>query len=176
MFRRSFALWPVVFLSAAGLLSSSCSSSNNTPTSPSTSSTSTTTTTSTNTTSTPGVTGKLTVTVNPNPVPFSGKPITDVSGCNNRNNTWYYEQKVEESAGATVTINSEIDMFDGFVVNNLTGLKMVVPARGSMTLNPRWCSSESKAHTAQSMFGGVDANGNSVTVNGPVVNLMAAPK
>ena len=170
MFRRSFALWPVVFLSAAGLLSSSCSSSNNTPTSPSTSSTSTTTTTPS------AGPGTLSVTVNPNPVPFSGKPITDVSGCNNRNNTWYYEQKVEESAGATVTINSEIDMFDGFVVNNLTALHIMVPANGTTTLNPKWCSSESKAHTAQSMFGGVDGAGNAVTVNGPLVNLMAAPK
>ena len=169
MFRRSFALWPVVFLSAAGLLSSSCSSSNNTPTSPSTSSTSTTTTTPS------AGPGTLSVTVNPNPVPFSGKPITDVSGCQNRNNTWYYAQMLQ-SSGSAITITSEIDMFDGFVVNNLTALKIMVPANGTTTLNPKWCSSESKAHTAQSMFGGVDGAGNAVTVNGPLVNLMAAPK
>jgi hypothetical protein len=172
MFRKSFALWPVVFLLVAGPVSSSCGSSS-TPTSPNTASSSTTAGT---TPATPGVTGALTVTVSPNPVPFSGKPITDIAGCNNRNNTWYYQQTIQETNGSTVTINDEIDMFDGFVVNNLTGLKMVVGARTSMTLNPKWCSSESKAHTAQSMFGGVDANGTSVTVNGPLVNLMAAPK
>jgi hypothetical protein len=170
MFRKSFALWPVVLLSVAGLVTSSCGSSKS-PTSPTTNAS-----TSTGTTSTPGVTGALTVIVNPNPVPFSGKPITDIAGCNNRNNTWYYQQMIQETNGSAVTINSEIDMFDGFVVNNLTGLKMIVPARGTMTLNPKWCSSEAKAHTAQSTFGGVDANGTSLTVNGPVVNLMAATK
>jgi hypothetical protein len=97
-----------------------------------------------------------------------------VAGCANRNNTWYYEQTLEETAGAAVTIDSEIDMFDGFIVNNLTGLKIEVPAKGKTTLTPRWCSSESKAHTAQSIFGGVDANGHSVKVDGPTVNLMAA--
>jgi hypothetical protein len=172
MFRNSVTLSPFACLLAAVFVSTSCSSSK-TPTSPSST---TTTTTTTSTISTPGVAGKLTVTVNPNPVPFSGKPITDVVGCTNRNNTWYYEQVLTESAGSTITINSEIDMFDGFVVNNLTGLKLVVPAKGELKLSPRWCSSESKAHTAQSMFGGVDASGNSVTIEGPLVNLMAAPK
>ena len=170
MFRRSSALWPVVFLSAAGLLSSSCSSSNNTPTSPSSS-----TSTPSNSTPSSAGPGSLSVTVNPNPVPFSGKAITDVSGCQNRNNTWFYQQ-VLQSSGSAITITSEIDMFDGFVVNNLTALHMMVPANGTTTLNPKWCSSESKAHTAQSMFGGVDGAGNAVTVNGPLVNLMAAPK
>jgi hypothetical protein len=173
MFRKTLAPWPVLFLSVAGLVSSSCGSSTS-PTSPGTNAS--TSTTAGATSPTPGVTGALTVTANPNPVPFSGRPITDIAGCNKRNNTWFYEQRIEESNGSTVTINSEIDMFDGFVVNNLTGLKMVVPAKGLMILNPRWCSSEAKAHTAQSMFGGVDANGTSVTVNGPLVNLLAAPK
>jgi hypothetical protein len=170
MFRKTMTLSPLAFLMAAAFVSTSCGSSK-APTAPGP-----TTTTTPPTNSTPGVAGKLTVTVNPNPVPFSGKPITDVAGCNNRNNTWYYEQVLTESNGSTVTINSEIDMFDGFVVNNLTGLKLVVPAKGELKLSPRWCSSESKAHTAQSMFGAVDAAGNSISIEGPLVNLMAAPK
>ena len=71
-----------------------------------------------------GRTGGVTVTVNPNPVPFDGKPITDVAGCASRNNTWYYELTLKETGGAPVTFNAQIDAFDGFVVNNLTGIKV----------------------------------------------------
>src|SRR5712691_2005004 len=104
MYRKSVTFWPVVFLSVAGLVSASCSSKS--PTSPTSTSAGPTTV---------GAKGSLTVTVNPNPVPFSGKPITDVAGCQNRNNTWFYNQVLEETSGSTITINSEIDMFDGFV-------------------------------------------------------------
>ena len=64
--------------------------------------------------------------------------------------------------------------FDGFVVNNLTGLKVSVPANGEIKLNPRWCSATSAKHTAQHTFSGTDANGNSINLQTPVINLMAA--
>ena len=162
MFGKSLMLRVVVFVSIAGIFSGCGSKS---PTSADDGSS-----TSTNLNGP----GKLSVSVNPNPVPFSGKPITDVAGCAQRNNTWYYEQVLEDTGGAALTITSEIDMFDGFVVNNLTDLHITVPANGKTTLNPRWCSAESKSHTAQSTFGGVDAKGNSFTVSGPKVTLMAA--
>ena len=120
-----------------------------------------------------GKTGTITVTVNPNPVPFDGKPITDVAGCARRNNTWYYELTLKESGGAPVTFNAQIDAFDGFVVNNLTGIKVEVPANGEVKLNPRWCSSTSGKHTAQHTFSGTDANGNAVNLQSPLVNLLA---
>jgi hypothetical protein len=160
MFGKSLTPRVIVFLSIAGILSASCGSKS--PTSPGDSSTSTNT-----------GTGRLTVSVNPNPVPFSGKPITDVAGCQNRNNTWYYEQ-VLESGGSALTITSEIDMFDGFIVNNLTDIHINVPANGKTTLTPRWCSSESRSHEAQSTFSGVDGKGDTFTVSGPKVTLMAA--
>jgi hypothetical protein len=159
MFGKSLMLRVVVFVSIAGVFSACGSKS---PTSP-----------GENSTSANAGSGRLTVSVNPNPVPFSGKPITDVAGCQNRNNTWYYEQVLEETSGSNLTITSEIDMFDGFIVNNLTDIHISVPAKGKTTLTPRWCSSESREHTAQSTFGGVDANGNTFTVSGPKVTLMA---
>ncbi len=111
--------------------------------------------------------------INPNPVPFDGKPITDIAGCTNRNNTWYYELTLKETGGAPVTFNAQIDAFDGFVVNNLTGIKVVVPANGEIKLNPRWCSSTSGKHTAQHTFSGTDSNGNAVNLQSELVNLMA---
>ena len=121
-----------------------------------------------------GRTGNISVTVNPNPVPFDGKPITDVPGCAQRNNTWYYELTLKESGGAPVTFTSQIDAFDGFVVNNLTGIKVQVPANGEVKLQPRWCSATSAKHTAQHTFSGADSSGNSINLQTPVINLMAA--
>jgi hypothetical protein len=161
----------MVFL-LAGLISA-CSSSSN-PAGPS----GTTNDNNNNNTTPPpssstGRTGSVSVTVNPNPVPFSGKPITDVAGCARRNNTWYYELTLKESGGAPVTFNAQIDAFDGFVVNNLTGIKVTVPANGEIKLNPRWCSSTSSKHTAQHTFSGTDSNGNPINLQSPLVNLMA---
>lgn len=120
-----------------------------------------------------GRTGSVSVTVNPNPVPFDGKPITDVAGCARRNNTWYYELTLKESSGAPVTFTTQIDAFDGFVVNNLTGVKIQVPANGEVKLNPRWCSSTSGKHTAQHTFSYIDSAGNAINVQSPLINLMA---
>lgn len=169
MFPKSAVRWPVVFLAGALLvLDVACSSSTN-PAGPSTSNPNTPSATP----STAGRTGSVTVTANPNPVPFSGKPITDVAACAKRNNTWYYENVLQETGGATVTFHSQQDWFDGFLVNDLTGLKISVPANQTISMNVRWCSSTNTKHTAQSTFNGVDANGNAVSVKGPMVNLMA---
>ena len=120
-----------------------------------------------------GPTGTVRATVNPNPVPFSGTPITDVAGCAGRNNTWYYDLKLEETSGSPVTFDSQIDAFDGFVVNNLSGVRINVPANGSVSLSPRWCSSTNAKHTAQHTFTGTDAKGTRITVRSQLINLMA---
>ena len=116
-------------------------------------------------------TASVQFTINPSPVPFSGQPITDSAGCSGSKNTWFYEQIAKESGGAAVTFTSRTDKFDGRVVNTLTGLTLVVPAKGSLTVNSRWCSSQAVAHTAQSTFMGTDANGHTINVDAPVVNL-----
>ena len=152
----------VVFLVAGLLVTSGCSSSSN-PAGPSD---------GTDAGSSVGRTGNISVTVNPNPVPFDGKPITDVAGCERRNNPWYYELTLKESGGAPVTFTAQIDAFDGFVVNNLTGINLRVPANCEVKLNPRWCSATNSRHTAQHTFTGTDSNGNSINLQTPVINLM----
>ena len=163
----NYTSYCVVFLAAAALgMSSACSSSSN-PAGPSSSN-------NNNANASVGRTGNISVTVNPNPVPFDGKPVTDVAGCERRNNTWYYELTLKESGGAPVTFTSQIDAFDGFVVNNLSGVKVQVPANGEITLHPRWCSATSAKHTAQHTWSGTDSNGNSINLQTPVINLMAS--
>jgi hypothetical protein len=121
----------------------------------------------------PPSTGNVKVDINPNPVPFSGQPVTDAGpGCNNVKNTWFYDQVFTESGGSEVTFKNRTDTFDGFVVNELSGLNIVVQANGTLTLHTRWCSGNPTDHTARSSFTGTDATGKVVTVTGPTVKLM----
>jgi hypothetical protein len=116
-------------------------------------------------------TGSVQATVNPNPVPFSGQPVTDAASCAGSKNTWFYEQILKETGGAAVTLTSRIDKFDERVVNTVTNLSLVVPANGSMSIQSRWCSAQGVAHTAQTTFTGTDANGHSVSADGPMASL-----
>jgi len=121
----------------------------------------------------PPSTGSVKVEVLPNPVPFSGQPVTDAGpACNDKKNTWYYDQVFTESGGSEVTFRNRIDTFDGFTVNELSGLNIVVQANGTLTLHTRWCSGTPSNHTARSSFTGTDASGKMVTVTGPNVQLM----
>ena len=112
------------------------------------------------------------VAINPNPVPFSGQPITDIASCSSRPNTWFYDQVLRETGGVAVTVTERVDMFDGAVTSR-TNPSLRIAANGSSTLRTRWCSSTSAAHTAQTNFSGTDANGRSWTLTGPTVRLQA---
>jgi hypothetical protein len=152
----------LLLVCGAALISAMCSESS--PTGP--------TSTTPPATTLPPTNGSVRVEVVPNPVPFSGQPITDAAGCAGSTNTWFYEQVFTESGGSDVTFRSRIDTFDGFTVNELSGLTLVVPANGTLTLRSRWCSATANEHTARSSFTGQDARGNLVTVTGPAVRLL----
>jgi hypothetical protein len=116
--------------------------------------------------------GKVEVSVNPSPVPFSGQPISDISSCQSRPNTWFYDQVLRETGGVAVTVTERVDSFDGAVTaRSNPGLR--IPANGSTTIRTRWCSSSSAAHTAQTNFNGTDANGRVWSVTGTTVRLLA---
>ena len=125
------------------------------------------------TTTLPPSTGSVKVEVEPNPVPFSGQPVTDAGpGCKDVKNTWFYDHVFTETGGSEVTFTNRTDTFDGFIVNELSGLKIVVQANGTLTLHTRWCSGNPTEHTARSSFTGTDASGKVVTVTGPIAQLM----
>lgn len=159
----------VLFVCIAAL-AAACSSSNSSPTAPSSSA-------STPPPPPPGaVTASVQITVNPNPVPFSGTPITDAAQCAGYADTWFYDQVLQEFGGTDVKFTTRVDTFDDKLANNLTGLNISVPAHGSAVLHTRWCSGAGIAHTAQTTLTGTDAKGNVVTVTGPVARLMAPGK
>jgi hypothetical protein len=88
-------------------------------------------------------------------------------------NTWFYEQVLQETAGTEVRFTNRVDTFDGVTINTLSGLNLVVPANGTLTLKSRWCSAYSSSHVAQSTFIGTDAAGHSISVTAPEVHLQA---
>jgi hypothetical protein len=117
------------------------------------------------------VTANVSVEIRPNPVPFSGAPITDAASCAGSANTWFYEQVFTETAGAAVLFSQRTDEFDGRVTSANASTAITVPARGSFTLKSRWCSASSVSHTAKTTFYGTDANGHQITVSGGTVQL-----
>jgi hypothetical protein len=119
----------------------------------------------------PVVNGALRVEVKPNPVPFSGQPITDAASCASSPNTWFYEQVITETGGAAVTLIERVDLFDGRQTSK-SNISMDVAAKGTMTIRSRWCSVSNAAHTAQTNFTARDASGRTFSQDGPVVNLL----
>lgn len=120
----------------------------------------------------PAAVGRVQVTINPNPVPFSGQPITDIASCSTRPNTWFYDQVLRETGGVAVTVTERVDSFDGAVTGR-SNPNLRIAASGSTTIRTRWCSSSASAHTAQTTFSGIDANGRSWSLTGPVVRMNA---
>ena len=55
--------------------------------------------------------GAVQITINPNPVPHSGVPITDAAGCRDVRYTWYYDQVFRETGGSTVTFKCSSGTF-----------------------------------------------------------------
>lgn len=109
--------------------------------------------------------------IRPNPVPFSGQPITDVASCASSPNTWFYEQVFTEIGGSTVHFTNRTDEFDGRITNNNGATDITVPAKGTITIRSRWCSASASSHVAQSTFNGTDAAGNAITATGGQVRL-----
>jgi len=123
-----------------------------------------------------GATATVQVAVNPNPVPFSGSPITDAPECANYAFTWFYDTVLTETGGGNVTFTTRVDLFDGKVANNIQGLKIVLGPHDTVVLHTRWCSGASTTHAAQSNFGGVDGSGSAVTAQGQVAQLTGLGK
>jgi hypothetical protein len=118
----------------------------------------------------PATTANVNVNIVPNPVPFSGAPITDVASCSGSANTWFYDQVFTETAGVSVHFTHRNDSFDGRVTNDGSA-DITVPAKGTFTLHSRWCSSQGVAHTAVTNFSGTDANGHPINASGGTVQL-----
>lgn len=113
---------------------------------------------------------RVSIKVNPEPVPYSGQPITDVASCRNLRHTWFYEQIVHAETGIGVTIQIRENFFDGRFVNRNTE-RIWLRGNGTAVLKTRWCSGYKVAHYTQTRFKFTDDEGGEFTVSGPWVRL-----
>jgi hypothetical protein len=120
---------------------------------------------------TPNSHPRLIVKIEPEPVPYSGKPVPTFS-CRDLQHTWYYEQILHGQTGIAVTITERENFFDGRFVSKVSET-IHIPGNGTHRLQTRWCSGYPKFHYAQTRFTGKDENGEPVVINGPWVRLMA---
>jgi hypothetical protein len=108
------------------------------------------------------------VTITPNPVPWSGEPV---SGCS-LPNTWSYEQVLRNTGGTQVIVSDRADSFDGVQVSTRSGLGIVLDPGAEHRLTTRWCSANNIEHKAQTRFTGSADGGTSIDVTGPEVTLL----
>jgi hypothetical protein len=112
----------------------------------------------------------LTITdVSPNPVPWK---LNGAVSCltSTRVNTWSYTLTIRETAGVAVTLTHYTDVPE-FPQQTAINPVITVPARGAVQRFPNQCWTQGSGHTSQITYFGTDANGNSVSVAGPVVTL-----
>ena len=110
--------------------------------------------------------------VDPEPVPYSGRPVTDTTACRDLPHTWYYDQHLHAETGIGVTFTERENFFDGrFVSRNSQTIQL--QGNGTVILRTRWCSGHAKFHYAQTRFKGRDENGEPITISGPWVRLLA---
>jgi len=112
--------------------------------------------------------GALSVTIVPNPVPWSGEPV---SGCD-LPNTWFYDQVLKNVGGMSVTVSDRTDSFDGVEVSSRSGLGIVLGPGAEFTITTRWCSANNIEHITHTSFSGSDDAGARVTLTGPDVHLL----
>jgi hypothetical protein len=117
---------------------------------------------------------RVSLKIDPEPVPHSGKPITDVAACRNpvMKYTWYYTQYIHAETGVPVTFAERENFFEGrFVSRN--GETLTLNGNGTIALHTRWCSGYAKFHYAQTRFKGKDEYGEPIEISGPWVRLLA---
>jgi hypothetical protein len=106
----------------------------------------------------------------PEPVPYSGQPISDVRGCRDLKHTWFYEQSLHNQSHVSVTFTERENFFDGRYTSTVRE-NLELAGNGTVKVSSRWCSGYNVFHYVQTRFKGKDRDGNPVVINGPWVRL-----
>lgn len=117
------------------------------------------------------VTGVLSVSYNPSPVPWGAGPGSTTI-CANSANVWRFNAVFTESGGSAISITTMVNSLDGTAQAPIAST-ISVPARGSFTIAREFCFPASTQHTVASSFSGTDAGGHAFTLTGPTVTLLA---
>jgi hypothetical protein len=108
--------------------------------------------------------------VSPNPVPYSGQPV---SGCSSSSpHTWTYTQVLRNVGGTRFTLTRRANYFDGTKISEPSQSITIEPGQ-SHNVATNWCSSRNEEHTARTDWFGEDTAGNKVDLTGPNITLSA---
>jgi hypothetical protein len=163
---KSARMCVVVFTCAAALIGAACGSTESSPTGPSSPAAA-----PSPPPVEPGSPGALSVSISPNPVPWSSDPVPNC----NLANRWHYEQTLKNAGGTRMTISDRVDFFDGVEVSKRSGLAIVLDPDQDSTITTSWCSANNIEHRVQTNFSGSDDSGNRVTFTGTTVRLQRKP-
>ena len=116
---------------------------------------------------------RVLIKIDPEPVPHSGKRITDVAACTGEEMkyTWYYDQILHADTGVRVFLSERENFFDGVFTGRSSGT-LDIPPNGTIVLHSRWCSGNPEFHYAQTRYKGKDDYGAAVEISGPWVRLL----
>ena len=115
---------------------------------------------------------RVSIKIDPEPVTYSGRPITDVASCRILPHTWFYDVYLHGETGVTVTFSERENFFDGRFTSR-SGQTITLGPNGTVVLHVRWCSGYPKFHYTQHRFKGKDEYGEAVTISSPWVRLYA---
>lgn len=160
----SLRTYVIAFISMAALAVSACSDNESSPTGPTPTAAAPSSESAPPSSNGPGA---LSVSISPNPVPWSSEPVPNC----NLANRWHYEQTLMNSGGTRLTISDRADFFDGVEVSKRSGLGIVLAPGADTKITTQWCSANNIAHTAKTNFSGSDDSGNRVTFDGSSVRL-----
>ena len=111
------------------------------------------------------------MTVDPNPVPFSGLP-TSVQGCAESANTWYWTYALRETGGVDIRVTERIHFVDQIEIRREGGF--FLRANRTVPVTTSTCVADATtAHTYFTRFVGTDANNNTFTYTVPAFQLLA---
>jgi hypothetical protein len=116
---------------------------------------------------------RLKARIDPNPVPYSGRPV-ELFSCRDLSHTWFYTQNLSTETGVAVTITERENFFDGIWVST-TKQTIRIEGNNGHRIESRWCSGYDKAHTAQHRYKGKDDNGDPVVLMGALIRLLPSP-
>jgi len=114
--------------------------------------------------------GGLAVTVDPNPVPFSGLP-SSVQGCAGSANTWHWTYAFTETGGVDITVTERVHFVDQIEIRREAGF--FLRANRTVPQATSTCVADATtAHTYSTRFIGTDANNNAFSYTVPAFQLL----
>ena len=115
---------------------------------------------------------RVSIKVDPEPVLYSGAPITDVAACRSLPHTWFYDMKIHGETGVRVNFSERENFFEGRFVSRSGGFELA--PNGTVILHVRWCSGYPRFHYTQHRLKGTDEYGEKVEISSPWIALYAA--